>query len=149
MWESLSLAAKVRASLGVKDLNSTSSCMTYEAMAPKLGPRRSIQSFTRTFPLTLAPPPVEIRSLRMFNREVLPAPEAPMMYRTSPGRAKPLASLMILYVIWLYPVSSASCLEHLIFTSYMMFENVSFTIVSIEEFIIISTYLSASLGLDL
>ena len=99
MWESLSLAAKVRASLGVKDLNSTSSYMTYEAMAPKLGPRRSMQSFTRTFPLTLAPLPEEIRSLRMFNREVLPAPEAPMIYNTSPGRAKPLASLMILYVI--------------------------------------------------
>jgi len=47
------------------------------------------------FPEILVPLLMEALSLRIFSKEVFPAPEDPIMYRTYPGIAMPETPFMI------------------------------------------------------
>ena len=94
---SLSLAAKMRASLTVKKLNRTSSYMTQEPTEPNDFWSRGTTSFSKILPESVAPFLMLARSLRQFKRLVLPAPDEPRMQVVWPGRANPEA----FFTIWL------------------------------------------------
>ena len=83
------LQAKVNNSLGVRLMASTSSCCTNAAILP-ISLLCISFPLTNTLPLAHTPPRVELRWLSRFRRDVLPAPEGPIMATSSVGCKRPL-----------------------------------------------------------
>lgn len=96
---SLSLAANLKASLGVKCTKRTSSCITYPATLPKRSYVNGVLSFIIMFPEIEVPLLALILSLSKLSSDVLPAPELPIIYVAWPGRAVPLTPFRIFYFV--------------------------------------------------
>ena len=92
----MSLAAKISASLTVKVAKSTSSCMTYAAYLWKVSLFTGISSLNTMLPESFVLVAEVTLSARMLSREVLPAPDEPMINVAWPGHAYPDTPLTIL-----------------------------------------------------
>ena len=84
-------------------------------------------SLTMMLPVTNCPFLLLILSLSMFNSDVFPAPDEPIMYSVYPGSAYPDAPFTIFCLITLVPFSFASYLLNKMLTSNSRFSNVTFT----------------------